>query len=61
MVGDTLNADILGAQQLGMMDVWITRRANTRTNREELSQIQPTWKIDTLSELPPLLRVINST
>ena len=27
MVGDTLNADILGANQMGMYSIWITRRA----------------------------------
>lgn len=55
MVGDTLGADILGANILGMPSVWITRRADTPGNRDQLDTIQPTAKITTLAELPELL------
>lgn len=55
MVGDTLGADILGAAQLGMAAVWITRRAETPANRDHLDTIQPTASIQTLAELPDLL------
>ncbi|HZW03502.1 MAG TPA: HAD family hydrolase [Anaerolineaceae bacterium] len=55
MVGDTLGADIVGANQLGMASVWITRRAGTPGNRDHLDTIQPTATIKTLAELPGLL------
>ena len=54
MVGDTLNADILGANQLGMYSIWITRRIDTPPE-DELST-QPQAVIKSLGELPTLLR-----
>ena len=54
MVGDTLNADILGANQLGMYSIWITRRIDT-PSEDELST-QPQAAIKSLGELPTLLR-----
>lgn len=53
MVGDKLHADILGANQLGMYSVWITRRAESRALENE---IIPNAKIGSLSELPDLLK-----
>lgn len=55
MVGDTLGADILGANQIGMRSIWITRRADTPDNRNHLDTIQPTAAVNTLSEIPALL------
>jgi HAD superfamily hydrolase (TIGR01662 family) len=55
MVGDTLTADILGAQKSGLRTVWITRRANRPENARVQSLVVPDWKIATLSELIPLL------
>ena len=55
MVGDTLGADVIGANQIGMMSVWITRRAETPANRDHLDPIQPNATINTLAELPDLL------
>lgn len=55
MVGDTLSADILGANRMGIYSVWITRRADTAANRELQSQIKPKAAISSLAELPPLL------
>lgn len=55
MVGDTLNADILGARNIGMFGVWITRRADTDGNRDHKEKISPDATIQTLKELPPLL------
>lgn len=54
MVGDTLNADILGANQMGMYSIWITRRVED-PEKEELST-QPQATIKTLAELPILLQ-----
>jgi putative hydrolase of the HAD superfamily len=63
MVGDSLEADIRGAQQLGLFGIWITRRVSkphtrpfegSRATRQET--IQPDAAIRTLHELPVLLR-----
>jgi HAD superfamily hydrolase (TIGR01662 family) len=55
MVGDTLGADILGAQNAGLLAIWITRRAGKAANRDHLDTIQPDAAIAALSELPALL------
>ena len=55
MVGDTLDADILGANQIGIFSIWITRRADTSANREARKTITPNAEIETLAELPDLL------
>jgi HAD superfamily hydrolase (TIGR01662 family) len=55
MVGDTLGADILGAHNVGMRGVWITRRANKAANRDHLDTIRPDAQIASLAELPGLL------
>lgn len=55
MIGDTLNADILGAQRTGILDIWISRRVNAANLRQEYASIQPSFEIDTLSDLPGLL------
>lgn len=60
MVGDTLGADILGAQNTGIYSIWITRRAGTPDNRDHEGTIQPDATIATLAELPATLSRINS-
>ncbi|MBN2045521.1 MAG: HAD family hydrolase [Anaerolineales bacterium] len=55
MVGDTLGADIIGANQIGLYSIWITRRADTPENREHRKTITPDAEIKTLAELPDLL------
>jgi HAD superfamily hydrolase (TIGR01549 family) len=55
MVGDTLGADILGAQLSGLTGIWITRRADTPANRAHSHTILPDAEISSLSELPELL------
>jgi putative hydrolase of the HAD superfamily len=54
MVGDTLDADILGANRVGMYSIWITRRTDFPPN--DTLPIQPRAIIKTLGELPNLLR-----
>jgi 2-haloalkanoic acid dehalogenase type II len=56
MVGDTLNADILGARNSGITSVWITRRVNLEKSQEAVKAIPPDAQIASLSELPPLLK-----
>jgi HAD superfamily hydrolase (TIGR01662 family) len=55
MVGDTLSADILGAHNVGMRGIWITRRADTPENNAKRGEIFPDASISALSELPELL------
>ncbi|MBI5296758.1 MAG: HAD family hydrolase [Chloroflexi bacterium] len=49
MVGDTLEADILGAQNAGLSSIWVTRRAR---NLEKKPLIQPDLSVSTLLEIP---------
>lgn len=53
MVGDTLEADILGANQMGFYSIWITCLAQSRGEGE--LAIQPQAVISTLKEIPDLL------
>lgn len=55
MIGDTLNADILGAANVGMSSIWITRRADMLENNPYRLSIVPDEAIPTLDELPLLL------
>lgn len=56
MVGDTLHADILGANKMGIFSVWITRRADRPDNNANKEKIIPKATIQTLAELPGLLQ-----
>lgn len=56
MVGDTLTADILGAQKAGLRAVWITTRADHPENVRMRDRITPDAVIQTLSELPRALQ-----
>jgi HAD superfamily hydrolase (TIGR01549 family) len=55
MIGDTLSADIQGAKNSKMANIWITRRADPVKNRFFLDTIRPDRIILGLSELPELL------
>ncbi len=55
MVGDTVSADVAGANRMGIASVWITRRANRRENAAAVQQHHPSVTIAMLSELPELL------
>jgi len=57
MIGDSLEADILGAQNIGMLAVWITRRAEF--TEEDLQRIKPNFSVRKLSELLPTLERIS--
>lgn len=52
MVGDSLTADILGAQKLGILGIWITRRVSRSPAKQK---IKPDARVQTLQELPALL------
>jgi HAD superfamily hydrolase (TIGR01549 family) len=53
MVGDNLDADVRGAQSVGLFAVWLSRRAGERM--EEQRSIQPDASLSSLSELPAFL------
>jgi HAD superfamily hydrolase (TIGR01662 family) len=56
MVGDTLNADVLGANQSGMYSIWITRRIKLPDEGE--LEIQPQAVVSALQQIPALLAEI---
>ncbi len=53
MVGDNLDADIRGAQEVGIYGIWISRRADPEMEKQE--QVQPDASLSSLSELPAIL------
>ena len=53
MIGDSLEADILGAKQLDMTAIWLTRRAQFKD--EDMRRIKPDFSLRKLTELPPTL------
>ena len=55
MIGDTLGADILGAQLAGMRNVWVTNHAGHPANVAHRGNIVPEAEIPGLAELPALL------
>jgi FMN phosphatase YigB (HAD superfamily) len=59
MVGDSLEADMYGAKNLGMQTIWLTRRA--QFNADEKQRIQPDFSLSDLNELFPTLERINLT
>ncbi|GAP13871.1 haloacid dehalogenase superfamily, subfamily IA, variant 1 [Longilinea arvoryzae] len=61
MVGDLLQADVVGAHNQGMRAVWIARRVDTPENRALAGQIKPDGIIESLAELPPLVERWNAT
>lgn len=59
MVGDSLEADIVGGKNLGMKSIWITRRAQFKD--EEMRRIKPDFSMRKLNELLPILERISIT
>lgn len=59
MVGDSLEADIHGAQQLKMKTIWLTRRAQFKN--DDMQRIRPDFSLRKLSELLPTLERISIT
>ena len=58
MVGDTPEADILGANQMGIYSIWITRRYIGIQDGE--LAIQPQAVVTALDQIPALLQAVNS-
>jgi putative hydrolase of the HAD superfamily len=59
MVGDSLMADMHGAQNLGMRTIWLTRRA--QFTQDNFQRIKPDFSIRKLTELPATLERIFMT
>jgi putative hydrolase of the HAD superfamily len=55
MVGDNLGADVLGAQNAGVHQIWLTTQADTPSNREHASVIVPEATAESITEVPALL------
>lgn len=55
MIGDTLGADILGAQMAGLRHIWLTARADHPGNRAHHGQIIPEAEAAALTDLPALI------
>ncbi len=56
MIGDTLGADILGAQLAGLRQVWLTAQADHPANHAHRGHILPEAEAASLLELPALIR-----
>jgi FMN phosphatase YigB (HAD superfamily) len=54
MVGDRLDMDIMGAKQIGMKSVWISRRSIHKGD-EHLYDVVPDYEIQSLEELKIIL------
>ncbi len=61
MVGDNLGADILGAQNAGVHQIWLTTRADTPSNQERASVIVPEATAESITEVPALLLQLAKT
>ncbi|HEU0297093.1 MAG TPA: HAD family hydrolase [Anaerolineales bacterium] len=53
MVGDSLLADVQGAQKVGMYGVWLNRRADPQMEIQE--SVRPDASLSSLADLPALL------
>ncbi len=58
MVGDMLNADVLGANQSGIYSIWITRQVQLPEEGE--LAIQPQAVVSALHQIPDLLAEIEN-
>jgi HAD superfamily hydrolase (TIGR01662 family) len=58
MVGDTLDADVLGANQSGIYSIWVTRRVHVPEEGE--LAIQPQAVVTALSQIPDLLAEVEN-
>ena len=61
MIGDTLGADILGAQNAGMHQIWLTADAETPANRAHAGTIIPEATASALADIPALVRRLSGS
>jgi HAD superfamily hydrolase (TIGR01662 family) len=55
MVGDSLAADIQGANNAGLFSIWVTKYVDEEINHNLLESIKPDARISSLNDLPELL------
>jgi putative hydrolase of the HAD superfamily len=55
MIGDTLEADIVGAQQAGMHQIWLRSAASRADNVAAGDRVQPEWSVDALADVVDIL------
>jgi putative hydrolase of the HAD superfamily len=60
MVGDTLDADILGAQSAGMHQIWLRSAQDRADNQAAMGRISPEAVAIDLRQVPDLLERIDS-
>ncbi len=58
MVGDTLGADVLGAQNAGVHNIWVDNGLETPDNAAHRDTIHPEYTARRLSEIPAIIRSI---
>ena len=56
MIGDSLAADILGAQHTGLHHIWLTAQADTPSNRAHADIIVPEAIAEEITEVPDQVR-----
>jgi len=59
MVGDTISADIYGSNQIGMRNIWVTRRVTNYKNQNLDIKQKPTYCVESLSEIIGIIDQIN--
>jgi 2-haloalkanoic acid dehalogenase type II len=59
MIGDSLEADIFGAKNLGMKTIWITRRVKFTADERAAQRIHPDFSLSELNWLLVTLEQIN--
>jgi putative hydrolase of the HAD superfamily len=60
MVGDTLRADILGAQWAGLHHIWLTADADSESNRADAKRIIPEAIAEQFTDIPALIQRWNN-
>lgn len=61
MVGDTLGADVLGAQRVGMHQIWLATQAERSDNRAFADGVHPELTAQSLAEVPELIARLDAT
>lgn len=60
MIGDTLEEDIVGAQNAGIRQIWLKENVDTPENRVLAGEVKPELIAEKLSEVPGIIRNLNS-
>jgi putative hydrolase of the HAD superfamily len=59
MIGDTLRADILGAQWAGLHHIWLTADADSESNRADEKRIIPETVAEKFTDIPAIIESWN--